>query len=749
MSLAPRLLTLALAVACRPTADKAAPADTAPPPLGPPVDLVAAIDPFIATGGIGYQVGCAFPGAAVPFGLVKLSPDTADAAGASFGAYRGGGYHADDVFIQGFSHLHLHGVGLTDYGLIALMPRDGMDDTATTEPGYRARFEKADESAQAGAYTVRFAAPDVTVSLGATPRTGLHRYAFGPGAADPVVLLDLGHLMQDGRVLAADLVVDPAAGTIEGHLRQDGQMTKAPFSIWFSAAFSAPPTDWGVWTSPETRLPGGTTAATGEGGRIGAWLHYPPGSTVDVQVGVSVVDLAGARANRAAEATSLEGAQAAAQAEWRRWLAPFEVQGASDDDAAVFATALYHSLLMPTRWDDADGRSRAFGPDIFTPGHPFYTDMSLWDTYRTTHPLYTLAWPATHVDLLRSLARMAERGGNLPKWPLADGDGGFMVGSPAHIVIGEAWQKGLRTPDDALLWENAVSLAAGTLTPTYGGRPDVQWLDTVGYYPADHVGTSVAWTQELALADHALARGGAALGAEPDTLAWLEGRAQTWRNLWDPSVGYFHGRNADGTFTALENVALWTEDFAEGNARQYRWMVPHDPEGLFDLMGGPAVARGWLDEFFREAEVDAADDIEGVPEVWYWHGNEIDLHAPWLFALAGDPASTQRWVDWIWGRWYGTGPDGLAGNDDGGTLSAWAVWAALGLYPLAGTDRYVLGAPRFSRVVVGRGDAGPLTIERRGSGVVTEVRLDGVPVGPDITHAALMSASSLVFEAAE
>ena len=743
------VLALVAAFACRPGAPKPTPDDSAAPPLGPPADLVAAIDPFIATGGIGYQVGCAFPGAAVPFGLVKLSPDTADAAGASFGVYRGGGYHADDVFIQGFSHLHLHGVGLTDYGLIALMPRDGMDAAGTTEPGYRARFEKADESASAGAYTVRFASPDVTASLGATARTGLHRYAFGPETADPVVLLDLGHLMQEGRVIAADLTVDPAAGTIEGHLRQDGQMTKAPFSVWFSAAFAAPPTAWGVWTAADARVPGGTTASTGEGGRIGAWFHYPPGATVDVQVGVSVVDLAGARANRAAEATTLEGAQAAAAATWARWLAPFTVYGATPDDATIFATALYHSLLMPTRWDDVDGRSRAFGPDIFTPGHPFYTDMSLWDTYRTTHPLYTLAWPSTHTDILRSLARMAERGGNLPKWPLADWDGGFMVGSPAHIVVGEAWQKGLRTPDDTLLWENALALADGSLEPAYGGRPDVSWLDTVGYYPADHVGTSVAWTQEVALADHALAHGGRALGADASTLAWLDGRAQTWRALWDPSVGYFHGRNADGTFTPLENVSLWTEDFAEGNARQYRWMVPHDPEGMFAVMGGTEVALGWLDEFFREAELDSQDDVEGVPEVWYWHGNEIDLHAPWLFALAGDPASTQRWVDWIWGRWYGTGPNGLAGNDDGGTLSAWAVWAALGLYPLAGTDRYVLGAPRFPQVVVDRGAAGPLTIERRGSGPVTRVLLDGAPVGPDIRHDALMAASSLVFEAAE
>jgi putative alpha-1,2-mannosidase len=177
-------------------------------------------------------------------------------------------------------------------------------------------------------------------------------------------------------------------------------------------------------------------------------------------------------------------------------------------------------------------------------------------------------------------------------------------------------------------------------------------------------------------------------------------------------------------------------------------MAPHVPERLIEVLGGAGVVEPRLVEFFEEAAIDAADDIEGLPETWYWHGNEVDLHAAWLFGWLDRPDLTQQWVDWIWGRWYGTGPDGLAGNDDGGTLSAWAAWAAMGLYPLAGTDRYALGAPQFPALDVAFGAGHTLHIERIGAGTVTRVELDGVVVDtPDLRHADLLDAHTLTFVA--
>jgi len=275
----------------------------------------------------------------------------------------------------------------------------------------------------------------------------------------------------------------------------------------------------------------------------------------------------------------------------------------------------------------------------------------------------------------------------------------------------------------------------------YGGPPDISRYEELGYFPADEFGSSTAWGMELAIADYAMSQ--VDLLAD-DSRAQLLERSGYWANSYDAATGFFHGRNADGTFVALESESAWLDEFTEGNVRQYLWLVPHDPKGLFDVLGGDAVAVERLTELFEEGAA-AMGDFEGLPQPWYWHGNEVDIHAPWLFALAGRPDLTRTWVRWVMEKRYGTGPDGLAGNDDGGTLSAWYVWAVMGLYPLAGTDRYVLGDPVFARVEIPMG-AGCFTITRMGHAAVTEVTLDGVVLEtPDITHGQMRAGGELVF----
>lgn len=738
-------------MACRPDPAKGT-ADSGTVGAAPePWRLVDHVNPFIGSGGIGYNVGCGYPGANLPNGLVKLSPDTADSSGASFGAYRGGGYHADDVYIQGFSHMHLYAVGLTDYGLVGVMPVDGMAASKTVEAGYRAEIDRDAETSVPGRYTVGLASPAVTAELSATAHTGVHRYTFAPSVADPTLLVDLGHVMDGSEVRSAAISMDPMDGRFSGWMHYQGGMARAPFTVWFDGVVSPPPREVGVWEEEGVLQPG-VTEAEGEaaGLRLGGWMAFDA-DRVEVQVGISTVDAAGAAANLSAQ--RVPDVDAAAAAAWQIWdetLGAVEVAGGEDDDKVIFASAVYHSLQMPTLFSDQDLRYRGFDQQIHQGDRPYYTDFSLWDTYRTLHPLYTALWPALHADTLASLGAMVNEGGTLPRWPLATWDGGFMVGLPATIVVAEADLKGVEGwPADALL-EHALAISRGEAAMPYGAPPDVSLLDAYGYYPEDLVGRSAANTQEIAIADHALAEAFAARGADASTVAALQVRAQTWKNLYDPATGWMHGRMSDGTWGDLGNVDIWNDDYAEGNARQYLWMAPHDPDGLIEVLGGADTVAPRLESFFEEAAEDATDDVRGLPEVHYWHGNEVDLHAAWMFNHLGRPERTQHWVDWIWDTWYSTAPDGLAGNDDGGTLSAWAAWAGMGLYPLAGTDRYVWGAPRFPWMRVRFGADHWLEITRSGTGPVTEVRLDGATVdGPELRHADLVAASTLEFVSAE
>lgn len=726
--------------------------------LGDPVDLLAAVDPKIGTGGTGYGVGCGYPGASVPFGLSTPSPDTSLASGAAFGAYHGGGYHADDTHIQGFSQLHLHGVGLTDYGLVALMPIDGMTPEATSEDGYRAAFSHEEAEASAGLYRVRLDDPGVTVSLSTDGFAGVHHLAFDSTVAAPTLLVDLGHAMDGARVLDAAVSLDPATGTASGSLHTDGPMAARDFTTWFALELSETPTSWGTWSSEGQPEDGATSAQAtaaddGEDSvHVGLWFTFDQPEVI-ATVGISLTDAEGATTALAqSDGRDLDATEALAVAQWTDALAGVTVWGGTERDATVFASALYRSLQMPNRLSDPSGRYRGFDNTVHEGTHDYYSDLSLWDTYRTTHPLYTLLWPDAHADMLRSFARMVEQGGAIPRWPLATWDPGFMVGSPGHIVAAEAISKGVDPgPEDTtLLLENAVDVALGRLVPDYGGRPDPVEYGALGYWPSDDRGRLVAWQLEVALADHALAEVLDQQGILTEDSAELHRRADFWQNVYNPETGWMQGRSADGSWIPLVNEHGWDPVYTEGNARQYVWMVPHDPEGLFAAMGGDDTAVERLTEFFEEAAIDAEDDVIGLPEEWYWHGNEIDLHAPWMFAFAGRPDLTRTWVRWVLDTWYGTGADGLAGNDDGGTLSAWAVWAHLGLYPMAGTDRYVLGWPSFDRIELERPLDGPLTIERVGDGLadgaVVIIEADGAEVGEGyLTHDILAGTRTLRF----
>ena len=693
-----------------------------------PVNLIDYVNPFIATGGIGYGVGCAYPGAGIPFGMVKVSPDTSNEFSSSDGYYRGGGYHYDDVHIEGFSHMHLHGIGLTDYGLLAVMPTDGMSAEKTTRTGYQARFDHENETASPGRYSVDL--DMASVNLTATAHTALHHYEFT--ASQPTLIFDVGHSLGQGVVTKGEINIMEGGQAIEGEIWLDGEMSR-PFPIFFRVIVQTPPTDWGVWSGDDYQPQTNSTQAENDNVHLGAWMQFDT-STVNIRVALSNVDIEGARKNLESEHSGWDFEQEATNArqEWNAWLDDITIYGGTDEQREIFATALYHSIQMPTLFSDVDGRYRGFDGNIHTSDRAFYTDFSLWDTYRTTHPLYTLLWPDLHADLLWSLSKMSQQGNGLARWPLANNETGIMLGTSLNIVFAEAYQKGISNFEYEELYQIALDAMMRRRVLDFGNPPDLDLYEELNYYPSS-IGKSVAWTQEQSIADYALGKMAESVGDTNDA-EHLLARSNNWQNLYDEQVGFFHAKDIQGEFEEFVSESAWSDDYTEGNARQYLWLAPHAPEDLFSVLGGTEIALQRLHEMMNEMQREDGENI-GLPESWYWHGNEPGLHIPWLFALAGEPSGTRKWTHWLMENRYSNQPDGLAGNDDGGTLSAWYIFAAMGFYPLAGTTRYVLGEPIFDRIEIPSLD---LHITKSGSGNMQTIRIGDTDwTKPDFDHSEL------------
>jgi predicted alpha-1,2-mannosidase len=693
------------------------------------VNALEVVDPFIATGGPGFRVGSATPAATVPWGMVKVGPDTSLDWG-GLGAYHCSGDYYDDPYIEGFSHFHLHGVGIADYGNILFMPTIGWDPDKRDEDGYRQLFSKDDEWARPGSYGVTLD-DGIEVELAATRHAAHHRYTF-PEGSDRVVLIDLEHNLF-GSNLGGEVSVDVEAGTVEGYMVSAGGFTGRGFPIWFHAHFDEGIEAYGTWADDE----GEWARPAAAGVDLGAWI-VPATDQPSIRVGISLTSLAGARANLTAELgpQDIAGTAADAEKDWDAWIGGVHVVGATEEEQFIFYTSLFHLLQMPQEHGDADGTYRGFdGALHVADGWTYHNDFSLWDTYRTAHPLITLLYPDKASDLARSLVAMAEEGGAFPAWPAAAGDSGAMLGAPADIVLADTYIKGVTDWGAEDAWPHLRDQANGVGEIPYNARPDIPTLEAYGYYPSDQFGASVAWLQENAWADHALAQLGNALGETQDA-ARFEYRSHTWKNVWDPEVGFFHGRLSDGTFDTFDELG-WSDDYTEGNAWQYLWMPWFHADELAETLGGTDAAIAKLDTFFDEADKEGVLDF---PQTYYWHGNEPDIHAAWIYSLWGDRDRTWRWVRWIADTHYHHDPAGLAGNDDAGTLSAWYVFAALGFYPIAGTTSYVVSAPLFEEVTIPIG-GGVFTSRRIGTGDhIVEVRLNGAVVtGPTIRHSEIVA----------
>src|SRR5579859_2018718 len=747
-----------VAAACSQGAPQAAPGPSAdagdagddggPLDMSPSRPAEAAVAPgLIGSGGFGFGVGSAFVGAAAPQGLAKVGPDTLGPWGDVNFLHCSGYWYGDDT-IQGFSHMHVHGTGVPDYGVLGIMPLAAFDGTQTTKAAYASKFDRSTESAAPGAYAVTLANGGIRAEMTATTHAAHHRFTYASGATTGHVVLDLDHHIASGSVTDETVDLDPVAHTVTGSFRSLGGLSGGfgGTMVYFVAQWRAPWSSAVVWSAGAAPARGTHAQGTGVGVELDVDLSAAPGP-VEVQLGLSLTSAAEAAANLAAEMPTFafDAEAAVTAAAWSDATSVVQVTGGSAAQQAMMQAAVYHLFLMPTIQSDADGSYVGLdGAVAKAAGWHYCSDMSLWDTYRTLHPLLDLVAQDRATDAAASLTAMAKAKGFFPKWPIGDGEAGTMIGASAEVVLADAYVKGVRGFDVEGAYQILRAAAMDTTDPPggRGGRDHVVDYMSLGYVPATG-GSSASLTIEYGQDDVALGQLAAALGHADDATV-LAARAHGWQRLYDPATGYLWAKNADGSWaTTHGDPTEQTSDFDEANAAQSLWGPWYDLAGLASAMGGKDALVARLESFFEQGKADY-DAIEwsaplsvGATRKWYWGGNEPDIHAVYLFALAGHPELTQKWLPWIESEVYTAAADGLPGNDDAGTMSAWLVFSMLGFYPVPGTDQYVLGAPAFPQASIAV-PGGRFAITASGVSpqnvYVQGVTLNGAPLATPVIH---------------
>ncbi|QQQ79462.1 GH92 family glycosyl hydrolase [Saccharothrix sp. 6-C] len=694
-------VVLAVALAAS-AATAATPAHAQPPPLV--TDPTSLVNHFIGTGSGGEHVGSVntFPGAVAPFGMLSWSPETTSRPA-------GGGYDHRDQASLGLSVTHLSGVGCPVQGDLPILPTVG---AVTGSPaGATLPFSHADEKASPGLFETKLGDAGtggaITARVAATTRTGVGRFTF-PATEQANLLFKAGS-SQVANTAAQVRVTGPdqLAGTIAG-----GRFCERPntSAVHFAAVFDRPFAATGTWHD-DVLTPGGTAVDHPRGG---AWVTFDTRRQrqVGVKVAISYVSPANALANLRAEAPGwdVDGVAGQTRAAWHRLLSKIQVGGGTRDRQTQFYTALYHSLLHPNVFSDVNGQYTGFDNRVHTSDRVRYANFSGWDTYRTLVQLQAVLAPAETSAMMQSLVDMAAEGGWLPKWPVANGYTGVMNGDAAAGLLSSAHAFGARDFDTRAALAALVKGATRVPTPAelgqgwYEQRPGLAEYLRDGYVhntkatDISHVPNGASATLEYAMADFGISRFAGALGDQATARAFLV-RSQNWTTLVNRGSGFLQPRDATGAFPAGNPVTtgmgvFGQSGFQEGNAAQYLWLVPHDVRGLLDAVGGDARAISRLDRFFTR-------DNAGPNNPFYWAGNEVNMHVPYLYNYAGAPWRTQEVVRRTLDTRYANTPGGEPGNDDLGALSSWYVWSAMGLYPATpGTDVLTVTTPLFPRVQV-------------------------------------------------
>lgn len=706
----------------------AASASADPQPATDPASLV---NPFIGT----TNGGNVFPGAVLPFGMVSFSPEEVPLPGSRLVVAAPGGYEWRSNGIRGFGLAHVSGSGCAGAGGdVPVMPVTSEVRTSPSAAGaaslYAAYLDHAKERASPGTYSVELG-NGVAVDLSATLRTGVARFIFPKnrpanllfrtsdtevGSSDANIRIDAAHRTVSGSV---------TSGNFCGYLSSDRRQSY--YTLHFVAEFDQDFTVGGTWTDDDVAR-GGTEAHGGTGygkdgfpipGKgSGGWIRFDPAkaATITMRIGISYVDEAGARANLERESpagTTIEAAKAAARAAWNRELGHIAIAGGTADDRTVFTTALYHALIDPSVISDVDGRYPGMDGQIhrLAPNQAAqYANFSGWDVYRSQLQLVTLLEPKVGSDIAQSLLNQAEQyGAQWDRWTHLTGATGVMNGDPAAPAIAAIYAFGGRGFDVRRAYQSLLKAATvptardlsrtGCAVLCVGERPGLdQWLK-LHYMPVGAPGWgSAADTLELAAADFGVAQLARMVGDKANERRFLD-RSGWWRNLVPAGSAYIQPRRADGSWPPFDPAS--DDEFVEGSGAQYRWMVPFDPAGLFEALGGRDKALAALDAFFHDA-----DGRWAVTKAGPLHAeldNEPSIASPWLYDFAGAPWKTQGAVREAMRRIWTNSPNGISGNDDLGEMSSWYVWSAIGLYPLyPGRADLVIGSPLFPEIRVDR-----------------------------------------------
>ncbi|MBT1689709.1 GH92 family glycosyl hydrolase [Dawidia soli] len=716
------------------------------------------VNPFIGTGGHGHT----FPGATVPYGMVQLSPDTRlqgwDACS---------GYHASDSVILGFSHTHLSGTGIGDYGDILFQPVTGEKDEHWTQgdattPGYRSFKTPGSEHATPGYYTVQLADYGVKAEVTATAHAGMHRYTF-PADSIPGVMLDLSHHLQTQQNLLNRLV------KVNDRELRGVKITRGwakEQRVYFHAVFSEP---FELEIVTEPLPPGGIDDLPTKAIKARMLFKTLAGKPLLVKVGISAVDYDGAKNNVMNEIADwdFDAIKDKARQQWEQWLSRIDIKGGTDDQRKIFYTALYHTAISPNVYTDVDGRYRGMDRKIHQSpaGQEDHTVFSLWDTFRAFHPLMTLVNGPRNESWIRALLQKYDECGTLAMWELSSNETGTMIGYHSVPVIVDAYMKGYRNFDAEKAYAAIVQASTYDTTGVFFPGKDVQravmplakyYNETLGFIPCDKENESVAKALEYAYNDWCIAQMAKALGKTADYEKYTE-RGKRYARYFDKATGFMRGVNSDKSWKTPFSPRFSNHgksEYVEGNAWQWSWFVPHDVEGLVALQGGKELFIKKLDSLFSiSSEIEGenkSDDISGLIGQ-YAHGNEPSHHITYFYNYVGQPWKTQELVDEILTTLYFNNENGLSGNEDCGAMSAWYVMSAMGIYQVApGDPRYTLGRPLFDEVTLHPEGGKPFTIRAVNNGpankYASKITLnDQILTTPFITHEDIVKGGTLEF----
>jgi len=635
--------------------------------------LINYVNPFIGTGGHGHT----YPGATAPFGMMQLSPDT------RLDGWDGcSGYHYSDEYIYGFSHTHLSGTGVSDYGDVLLMPTDTIifNNGADGKKGYRAHFSHTNELAQPGFYKVLLDSINIEVELTVTPRAGMHKYIY-PSSENQHLILDLEH---------RDKLLDFKITRVNDYEYKGFRHSEAwakDQRLYYYIKFSHPTKNpIAFHRTPDRRSR-----------KYGFEFDNPNNEPVYVSIGISAVDEEGAKNNLEAEIgdKSFETIKSEVQQSWEKQLEKIIIESPNNDYKTNFYTALYHTMLAPNLYQDVDGRYRGMDLEVHqTNEFDYYTVFSLWDTYRAAHPLYTIIEQERTNDFINTFLAKYDEGGIMPIWDLSANYTGCMIGYHGVPVIADAYLKGIKGYDVEKAFE-AMKHSA------FQNKLGLSSYKKYGYIPVEEESESVSKTLEYAYDDWTIAQMAKALGKTEDYKLFTE-RAQYYKNIYDPATRFMRGRFRNTWFAPFDPFEV-NFNYTEANAWQYSLYVPQDVSGLVNMMGGKSEFKKHMDTLFTVSSKTSGRDQADITGLigQYAHGNEPSHHMAYLYNFVNEPYKTQEKVTQILTELYTNTPDGISGNEDCGQMSAWYVFSSLGFYPVTpGSNQYIIGSPLFKKATI-------------------------------------------------